>query len=357
MCSIFGWTDYKGIISHKLAEALTNALATCATVRGTDATGISYVRDGNIEIYKVAKPAYEVELKIPEGTRAVVGHTRMSTHGSETHNFNNHPFRGKCKNTTFAFAHNGVLSNYKAVQTKYGLPATKIETDSYAAVQLLEHYGKLSFESIKNMSEAVSGSFMFTMIDQNNSIWLSKGSNPITIYNYEELGIVVYASTTSILEQALETCGILDSSHIDIKMTEGDIFKFDKNGKLTKSEFDSFVSYYRDYSGYRYNPHDYYYNQYRNKSTTKNTKTTDSDSKIVVADSDYEVFLQVCSLAGISKDDIAMLLGVGYTQDEIEDLAYKSETEIKDTIYVAKYYGTKNDGYKISGIYGWDLYD
>ena len=36
MCALFGWLDYKGIVSDKLLKKLTQALANAAEERGTD---------------------------------------------------------------------------------------------------------------------------------------------------------------------------------------------------------------------------------------------------------------------------------------------------------------------------------
>ncbi len=38
-------------------------------------------------------------------------------------------------------------------------------------------------ESIKNMAEIVDGSFVFTILKDDNSLFLVKGSNPLTIYH------------------------------------------------------------------------------------------------------------------------------------------------------------------------------
>ena len=48
MCALFGWLDYKGIIPKKLLKKLTQALANAAEERGTDAAGISYIKEGCI---------------------------------------------------------------------------------------------------------------------------------------------------------------------------------------------------------------------------------------------------------------------------------------------------------------------
>ena len=138
MCAIFGFLDYgKKIPANKLKK-LINALAVNAEVRGTDATGISYIKNSKILIFKKAKPAHKLKLYFPKNTTAVIGHTRFTTQGSAKKNYNNHPFEGRTENHNFALAHNGVIYNDKELKRLYGFKS-KIETDSYIAVQLLEH--------------------------------------------------------------------------------------------------------------------------------------------------------------------------------------------------------------------------
>ena len=81
------------------------------------------------------------------------------------------------------------------LEKKKNLPQTKIETDSYVAVQLIEHHGKLNFDSLKNTAELVQGSFCFTALDENNNLYIVKSSNPMYLIHFEELRLYVYAST------------------------------------------------------------------------------------------------------------------------------------------------------------------
>ena len=55
MCALFGWLDYKGIIPKKLLKKLTQALANAAEDRGTDAAGISYIKDRKVTIILFTK--------------------------------------------------------------------------------------------------------------------------------------------------------------------------------------------------------------------------------------------------------------------------------------------------------------
>ena len=120
--------------------------------------------------YKRPLPAHLLWFRIFEDTNVVMGHTRMTTQGSEQFNANNHPFAGQAGDTTFALAHNGVLSNDKRLRRQYDLPTTKIETDSYIAVQLLEAAGEISFQSLADMAEKLEGSFTISVMTDTDEI-------------------------------------------------------------------------------------------------------------------------------------------------------------------------------------------
>lgn len=102
----------------------------------------------------------------------------MTTQGSARRNYNNHPFPGRTGAVDFALAHNGVLYNDVALRDSLHLPKTKIQTDSYIAVQLLQRQNRLDFSSLRNMAEQVSGSFTFTVLDGADNLYFVKGDNP-----------------------------------------------------------------------------------------------------------------------------------------------------------------------------------
>ena len=152
MCSLFGLIDYNKKLTTRQKNKILNTLARECEVRGTDATGIAYNIAGRMQIYKRPLPAHKMHLHIPSYANVVMGHTRMTTQGSEKHNQNNHPFAGKTDGKSFALAHNGVLWNDKMLKLTENLPQTSVETDSYVAVQLLEQLGALTQDSLKEMA-------------------------------------------------------------------------------------------------------------------------------------------------------------------------------------------------------------
>ena len=94
--------------------------------------------------------------------------------------------------------------------TLSGCFETKIETDSYVAVQLLEKQTKLNSESIKFMAEATEGSFAYSILDSSNSLWLVRGDSPISLIHIPKYKLYVYASTDEILYKALVDTNIFD---------------------------------------------------------------------------------------------------------------------------------------------------
>lgn len=164
MCSLFGWLDYQGIIPLKVLRKLTQSLAVASEERGTDASGISYVKDGQIVIFKRPKPAHRLHFNLPEGTRAILGHTRMTTQGSEKRNQNNHPFLGTTGDISWSLAHNGIIYNDKELRKEKKLPVSDIETDSYIAVQLIESQHKLDFDSLRYMSEQMQAASLLAFL-------------------------------------------------------------------------------------------------------------------------------------------------------------------------------------------------
>ena len=228
MCGLFGFLHY-GRNKIKDLSYITNVLAEEAAARGTDATGIAYNLKGKLCIDKNSKSAYDMTFKHSNNVTALTGHTRHSTQGDKKFNYNNHPFYGSCSNTKFALAHNGVLINDKDLKQEYMLPKTKIETDSYVAVQLLEHKDKLDFESLKFMTENVEGSFSFSVLDSNNNLYLIKGDSPLSILHFPKEKIYIYASTEEILWKALiETdlfIDIKDNNYEQVKISDGDILR------------------------------------------------------------------------------------------------------------------------------------
>lgn len=364
MCGLFGVFTYgktvKGAFGiNKLVEALGHGSA----VRGTHATGISYVEDGNVYIAKAPTSSYKFDAfkKVPAGTKAVMGHTRHTTQGSEKDNYNNHPFPGTVGKTKFTFAHNGVLDNDYELQSLYKLPKTEIKTDSYVAVQLLERNKKLTTDAIIDMAQTVEGMFAFTLLTNRNELYIIKNDSPMNIVHFPSLRMYVYASTADILHNALFDFSVTKElmlsvlrgdeqasdviEYIDLK--QGDIALFRQDGTVQYSKFKP----QERYSKYA-NRHNSWLKQQANGGYTSTKPTTTStynygygygsswDDEVVwnrntslattstntsdKSEEDwYLEYLQNYAYSlGYDADDITQVIKAGATTDEIEDAMY-----------------------------------
>lgn len=307
MCAIFGLLDFKGKLTPSERLRIIRALGRAAEVRGTDATGIAYVQSGRVQIQKAPRPAHRMKYRIAPAAQYIMGHTRMTTQGSASRNYNNHPFPGKAGKMPFALAHNGVLFNDLELRRSYKLPRTIIETDSYAAVQLIEQQGTVSDKSMKQMAEALDGSFTITVLDGENNLYFIKGNNPLTIYLFFKQGFYLYASTEEILDMALKTLGLSDEPKAEIAIRQGDIMKIDREGKRTVTHFDDTKLCVREYCRYG-GLWDWYH-----PVSTPNTDEADTYLDEVV---NYGLS------RGIPESELRLLIEAGYDALDLEDLVY-----------------------------------
>ena len=289
MCAIFGLIDYKKVFSARQRECILKVLSEECEVRGIDATGFAFNSGGKLRIYKRPLPAHEVSPRLREDANIILGHTRMATQGDKRQNYNNHPFLGNA-GIKFALAHNGILYNEDVVRRELAIPDSHIETDSYIAVQILEKLGKLNEKSLTEMAEKVNGSFVFTLLDENNNSYFVKGDNPLALYHFEA-GLYIYASTDKILNYALESLGLTRCPYEEILCDCGDIVKIDSDGNLTRSEFVPSFQY-----------------------------TLDWHNEYLMDEFAYHRLMNRAERYGIDEEYITILLDYGYLPMEIEDL-------------------------------------
>lgn len=296
MCSVFGLIDHQNKLTTRDKNRIVNTLARECEVRGTDATGIAYHFGGRLRIFKRPLAAHKLRLHMPSGVNMIMGHTRMTTQGDAVRNQNNHPFAGSIAGKTFALAHNGILWNDKLLRQQERLPQTSVETDSYIAVQLLEQQNALDFQSLKEMAEKVEGSFVFTLLDSEDSVWFVKGDNPLCLFHYN--GFTLYASTQEILVKAVKRLRLGKPQTVQ-QPEEGEILRIDKFGNQTSG---SFIPRTSCAHWWRYSP---YYGY-----------TYDEDDTL------HDGLLAAAKSMGVSADEVQALLDYGCDPDEIEELLY-----------------------------------
>ena len=213
-------------------------------------------------------------------------------------------FAGQAGDTTFALAHNGVLSNDKRLRRQHDLPATKIETDSYIAVQLLEAAGEISFQSLADMAEKLEGSFTMTVLTDDDTLYVVRGDNPFTLFHFEKLGFYIYASTEPILKTALKQLNMKLGKPTKIKVDCGEILKIDAEGRISRGHFDDS----NIFLGYSHWPRWY-------------GVTPEVWAPVEDAQAEYIRELKAAAAYyGIYEDEIDEMLADGVTPEEIEEL-------------------------------------
>ena len=306
MCCLFGFVDYGHKLTRKERLRLLSTLSTACEERGTDATGIAYNFGGKLHIFKRPVPAHLMWYRVPGKAAAVMGHTRMTTQGSEKRNQNNHPFPGFTGDNRFALAHNGVLFNDKTLRKQYKLPVTNVETDSYIAVQLLEQYGKVDFDSLRFMAEELEGSFTITALTDRDELYFVKGNNPLTIHHYPQYGLYVYASTEEILMKGIRNSGLRLGKKESVRIYTGDILRIDSRGKISRSGFNDEKLYFG------YGSHWFDWPQYESPSRPY----------ALTEDAYIQDLKAVASCYGVYPEDIDALLADGVSLEEIEEYLY-----------------------------------
>ena len=310
MCCLFGLIDTRHSLSGRDKSKLLHILASESESRGTDATGIAYNVGKQLYIHKRPIPGHKLQIRVRDDTAAVMGHTRMTTQGRASRNRNNHPFFGIAGGTPFALAHNGVLYNDGRLRSTQSLPKTRIETDSYVAVQLLEQRKTLGLDSLRYMAEQVEGSFTFTILDGADNLCIVKGDSPMCLYWFPEPGLYLYNSTEEILNRALRRISLPLGDHTQIPVSCGEILQIAPSGELTRGEFDNPCLLYA-------NPWlPYSWHRQMNFQCQKEASGPGSY---------LDEIKSVAMAFGYAPDEIDHLAEIGFTPEELEEMLYCGE--------------------------------
>jgi predicted glutamine amidotransferase len=280
MCGLFGVVAYRNK-NTDLISKMVMSLGKESEVRGTDAGGLSFIVKGSglTSVRNAGAISKSGVFKYLNENKVVMGHTRMTTQGTASHAYNNHPFPSKVGGYTMA--HNGVIYNDKTLAKTHNLPDTKVETDSYIVVRMIDHLygGVINFDTLRAVAEQLEGQFNLTF-QTGNGIWIVRHNNPLEIINLESEGMYVYASTRDILIKAIksyfDTPDLLEflMAHKGdrvgemVKTNSGDILYISNSGTIERGSFtpkpatytrsyaDDYDDYY--YAGHKYQPSSVY---------------------------------------------------------------------------------------------------
>lgn len=310
MCCLFGLIDYRQTLTGRKKNRMLSVLASACEARGTDATGIAYNMGGSLRIYKRPVPAHRLHFQVPEQAGIILGHTRMTTQGSAKRNYNNHPFLGTAGKDVFALAHNGVLYNDAQLRSFLCLPKTKIQTDSYIAVQLIEQKKALNFDSLRYMAEQVEGSFTFTVLDRRDRLYIVKGDNPLCLLHFPSRGLYLYASTEEILRRAMSRMDLGKHEDCRIPLDCGEILRIDRSGDVSRRRFDDSRLFPR----------------WQSSLWNLSRPGAWGEPEIPLAAGNYlEEVKSVAAAFGYAPEEIERLASMGFSPEELEEFLYCGE--------------------------------
>ena len=139
------------------------------------------------------------------------------------------------------------------------------------------------------------------------------------LLHFETIGLYIYASTETIMKKALKQLGLYKFESKRIDTEEGDILRIDRNGKITRSQFEPRI--------------------YRSKYSSWYTDDFSSYYSI-----HEEILLEYCGCYGVDSTDVELLLNYGYTCDEIEEMLV-DQSLLREALRDVKY------------MYGEDIYE
>ncbi len=197
MCGILGFATSKPSANN--VKYLKKILYLSA-IRGTDATGIAYVKDGAITIEKDSIDANEFIKKLLPNhedelskVNIALGHTRTPTVGTPKDNNNNHPL----ESDKWILIHNGSVHSLARLKDyKY-----KGEVDSEILLSYIQTYGLE--QGLPHVGKTGTAAVALINKEEPNAVYLWRETNPIKLAYDEESETLFFASQEDFLTKSL----------------------------------------------------------------------------------------------------------------------------------------------------------
>jgi len=202
MCGIYGFNKSKDFrdTNGTLFDLLTE-MAVETQVRGRHATGYACRYLDGYKSFKKPLPASEfidtdywwrLAESMPE---SLVGHARYATMGLPKENKNNHPFQSR----RYYMVHNGTLKTSEYLPFK---SLCETECDSEAILRILQTAGGIK-KGVKRVFKAMPESNLACVVldkKTGKTHFFRSPDRPLVVW--ESKGLILYASTEEILENA-----------------------------------------------------------------------------------------------------------------------------------------------------------
>lgn len=235
MCGILGYSG------NRQASGILLAGLARLEYRGYDSAGIAALDSGKITIAKNKGRLKVLEDRINAGEKVPgtcgIGHTRWATHGAPS-DVNAHPIWSD--DMAVVAVHNGIVENYKELREMLSQHGYKFysETDTEAAVKLIDYYYKQEKSPLKAITRAIKdieGSYCFVMLfkDCPNEVWGARKDLPLIAGQGEDESFL--ASDVSAILHETRQVYYLDNMEI-VQLKKGDVRFFDGEGYATMKE-------------------------------------------------------------------------------------------------------------------------
>lgn len=233
MCGIVGY-----IGKEQAIPVLLDGLSKLE-YRGYDSSGVAYIEQGELHIFKYKGRLKVLEDKIKDikiDSGIGIGHTRWATHGSPS-NENAHPHTDS-KNR-IAVIHNGIFENYEEIKSyliEEDGAVFKSETDSEVIAHLVSKYYKgdlleAVYEAIKN----IRGAYALGVItpEEPDRIIAVRKDSPLVVGIGEKANYI--ASDIPALLKYTRDVYFIDNDEV-VDLREDKITVYDKLGREIKKE-------------------------------------------------------------------------------------------------------------------------
>ena len=179
MCGIVGY------VGNKNAKDIIISGLKTLEYRGYDSSGIAFVMDNKIEVYREVGRILELERLIKDVpiSHVGIGHTRWATHGKPSKE-NSHPHTSMDR--TITLVHNGVIENYLEIKEDLINKGYtfRSETDTEVIANFLEEEYKKNKDmkkSIVAMIEKMHGAYALGILcaDNQETLYCVKNKTPM----------------------------------------------------------------------------------------------------------------------------------------------------------------------------------
>ena len=151
-------------------------------------------------------------------------------------------------------------------------------------------------KSLRYMAEKVCGSFTFTLLDRDNSLYIIKGDNPLYLLHFPALGLYVYSSTKQIMDEVLTKTALRFMKSEVVNVEEGEIIRITKEGIITREIF-----------------------QMQNDFLPRRCWYPSQMRHFDVEDDALAELLDICNCFGVTEEELLYLRDCGFTMDELEE--------------------------------------